>query len=358
MLENLSDLYNLSSSHDLEHIGASALYKHGLLGNDEVSQKFIKQQMIAIYRWESINYEMSQIFAAFENAKIPFVPLKGAIIRALYPEPWMRTSCDIDILIKENDFEKARSVLVDEYGCIYHGKGSHDISLFTPTDVHVELHYDLVEEGIANESYEVLKSVWDMACVREGSSNWYEMSDEMFYFYHIAHMAKHFEIGGCGIRPFIDLWILDHIDGCDKGKREALLERGKLLRFAEAARKLCRIWCEDEEHDTVSLQMENYILCGGVYGTRENRVMIQQQKNGGRFKYAMSRIFLPYDTIKFHYPILQKHKWLTPIMQVRRWFKLVFGGKAKRSINELKYNHNVTTDKANEMKQFLTNIGL
>ena len=29
------------------------------------------------------------------------------------------------------------------------------------------------------------------------------MLDELFYFYHIAHMVKHFENGGCGIRPVV-----------------------------------------------------------------------------------------------------------------------------------------------------------
>lgn len=29
------------------------------------------------------------------------------------------------------------------------------------------------------------------------------MKEEMFYFYHIAHLAKHFEVGGCGIRQII-----------------------------------------------------------------------------------------------------------------------------------------------------------
>ena len=54
------------------------------------------------------------------------------------------------------------------------------------------------------------------------------MTDEMFYFYHIAHMAKHFEEGGCGIRPFIDLWTLDNIKDVDHDKRDELLSRGNL----------------------------------------------------------------------------------------------------------------------------------
>ena len=65
-----------------------------------------------------------------------------------------------------------------------------------------------------------------------------------------------------------------------------------------------------------------------------------------------------YDVIKFHYPVLQKHRWLTPIMEVRRWFKLIFCGHAKRTVRELKYNSNISRAEAENAQAFLKNIGL
>lgn len=161
----------------------------------------------------------------------------------------------------------------------------------------------------------------------------------MFYFYHIARMAKHFENGGCGIRPFIDLLILDNLREVDHKKRDNLLEQGNLLKFANSARRLSRIWLLNEPYDVVSKQMEDYILRGGVCGNNQNRITVQQQKKGGRFKYVLSKIFIPYDVIKFHYPILQKHRWLTPFMEVRRWCKLIFCGHLKRIAKEIQYNN-------------------
>lgn len=184
------------------------------------------------------------------------------------------------------------------------------------------------------------------------------MSDEMFYFYHVAHMAKHLQQGGCGIRTFIDLWILDNLTEIDKSKRNDLLRSRGLLQFSCVASKLSAVWFENITPDSVCVKMQNYILSGGVYGTNENRIMVQQQKKGGKIKYALSKIVIPYDTIKFHYPILQKHRWLTPVMQVRRWLKLIFCGHAKRSMRELSYNRNISQSKAEEMKIFLDEIGL
>ena len=215
-----------------------------------------------------------------------------------------------------------------------------------------------MEDGLAKDASKVLKDVWETAVCRNGYNFWYEMPDEVYYFYHIAHMAKHFENGGCGIRPFIDLWILDNLSKAENKKRGELLKKGGLLKFAKAARKLSRIWLKNEEYDALSKQMEDYILRGGVYGNTENRVVVQQQKQGGRIRYAFSRICIPYETIKFYYPVLQKYRWLTPFMQIRRWCKLIFGGYLKRSANELKLNMKVSNARALAVQELLNNIGL
>lgn len=352
----LNDMTEMAAKHDLLHLLVLGLKKNELIPKEKLEiENFIIK---AFYRYAQLKYVLDNLSEIFEKSEIPFIPLKGSVLRGYYPEEWMRTSCDIDILIHEKDIEAATSVLVNEYGYTYKGKSSHDVSLFSPTNIHVELHYDLADNGVANASLDILKNVWDTATLREGFDFLYEMSDEMFYFYHIAHMVKHLENGGCGIRAFIDLWILDNIAGNNAQKRDGLLESGNLLRFAQVARKLSRIWLENEEYDPVCRQMEIYILQGGVYGTNENRVSVQQQKQGGRLRYALSKIFIPYDVIKFHYPILQKHRWLTPFMEVRRWGKLIFRGHAKRTMNELKYNQSISNAEADEIKKFLSNIGL
>lgn len=354
--ELIQDLLKISDDHDITPILAMGLKQNGLVSkeNSGIEKHILK----AVYRYERLRHEYENLCNALEKAQIPFLPLKGSVIRKYYPEAWMRTSCDIDILVREEDTEKAKMLLVNEYGYICHGQSSHDVSLFTPTNIHIELHYDLVEDGSANKASEVLKNVWNTAVNRDSFSFWYEMPDEMYYFYHLAHMAKHFENGGCGIRPFIDLWILDNIQGANVEIRNKLLEQGELLKFADVARKLSRVWLENEEYDAVCKQMDDYILRGGVYGNDENRIIVQQQKNGGRLKYALSKIFISYDEIKFLYPILQKHRWLTPIMEVRRWFKLIFCGQLKHSAKELKYNSNITDTEAQKMQEFLNSIGL
>ena len=164
---------------------------------------------------------------------------------------------------------------------------------------------------------------------------WYEMSDEFLYFYHIAHMAKHFESGGCGIRPIIDLWILEKALSINKDVLNTLLSEAKLSRFYECVRELYAVWLDGEAYTDISKKMEDYILLGGIYGSLPNKVLFQQQKKNGKFAYLIHRIFLPYDSLKNLYPLVIKHRWLVPFFQIHRWFKIIFDGRAKRSMREL-----------------------
>ena len=354
--EELVKLYKLSKSHDLAHLVGDALIKSNLIGDGEIKAKFQNQIMLAVYRYEKINYELGRLREAMNEAKIPFIPLKGSVIRQYYPKPWMRTSCDIDILIHESDLERAVAILVDKLAYKRESKGSHDISLFSDYGVHLELHYSLIEENRVGNIESVLQDVWKKADpVAEAFE--YVLSDEMFYYYHIAHMAKHFvDTGGCGVRPFVDVWILNHHVPFDEGKRKALLAEGRLLTFAAEAQALSEVWFGNTEHTDITRRMQDYLLKGGVYGTTKNRVSVQQVKRGGKFRYAISRIWLPYDTLKFHYPSLVGKRVLLPFYEVRRWFKLLFGGGVKRSVNELRLNSSATNEEQTETKEMLSKL--
>lgn len=355
--EELALLYRLSKAHDLAHIVGDALIKNDLIPEGELRSKFDKQLMMAVYRYERINYELDCLRTVLNEVRIPFLPLKGSVIRQDYPEPWMRTSCDIDILVSEAEADRAAQLLVERLGYRKEGQGSHDISLFSEQGVHLELHYSLIEGNWVGHMESILQSVWSYASLVADTSE-HTLSDEMFYYYHLAHMAKHFVYGGCGIRPFLDLWVLNHRVSFDREKRERLLEQGGLLTFAARAEELSEVWFGDGTHTDVTRQMQAYLLRGGVYGTTENRVAVQQVKKGGKLRYALSRIWLPYDVLRFQYPSLTGKKALLPLYEVRRWFKLLFRGGVRRSVNELRLNSATTEEEQTKTKALLGELGI
>ena len=100
--EDMKALYSLSKSQDMAHIVATELQAQGLLKDGhEISEKLRRHQMIALFRYERINYELTEICGVLEQSEIPHMPLKGSVMRKYYSEAWMRTSADIDILVKK-----------------------------------------------------------------------------------------------------------------------------------------------------------------------------------------------------------------------------------------------------------------
>lgn len=117
--EELAKLYKFSKTHDIAHLVGDALIKNNLIGDSEVKAKIQKQIMLAVYRYEKINYELGRLRKALNEAKIPFIPLKGSVLRRYYPEPWMRTSCDIDVLVHEEAVDQAAQSIAEKLGYAY-----------------------------------------------------------------------------------------------------------------------------------------------------------------------------------------------------------------------------------------------
>lgn len=357
--ENLGALYRLSKSHDLAHLIGHAVFEQNLVDkSSEYFGKFEKEKFLAIFRYEKLNYEFGELCRALEEAEIPFMPLKGSILRSYYPEPWMRTSCDIDVLVHQEDLDRAVDCLINVCGYTNEGLGPHDVALRSIGGVHIELHYILVEDDMVNSSANVLENVWADSEKIDGYKYGASMPDAMFYFYHITHMAKHFTHGGCGIRPFIDLWILDNkLEYIDEN-RDAFLQTGGLLTFANAARKFSDWRFSDGASDETLFKMQEFLISGGVYGTTENRVNVVRTKKEGKLKYVFSRIFIPYDSLKYLYPSIVRHRWLLPIMQVRRWFAILFSGRVGKAMREFSANNSISQEQVDDMAAFLNDLEL
>ena len=360
--ETLESLLAISGSHDVAHIVGQALEKLGWLKEDEASQKFRQLPMQALYRYVQLNFAYEQVCKAFQEGQIPYIPLKGSVLRKYYPAPWMRTSCDIDILVHPEDMARGMELLQGTLG--YETKDGmktdHDVSLFSPEGVHLELHFDALPQRYAKkETWQLVQKVWELAVPSEEGSYRYCMPDDLFYFYHIAHMALHFETGGCGVRPFLDLWILNHQVEREKENRLQMLCQGGLEAFGKAAMQLSEYWFSGIAPEQQVLAMADYILRAGVYGDKENRAALGQAKMGGKLKYLVfRRVFMPYDYLKAEYPVLQKHKWLMPLYQVVRWVRMLTHGGLGRTVRELRANAKVDNSGGENMANMLEYLQL
>ena len=349
----LERLYALADQHDLAHWVGDALYQHGCLPKElAITKKYQQAQIVSLYRCANLSLERKKITAVLEDAQIPYVPLKGMLIVDYYPKSNLRTSSDTDILIHEEDLPRALQCLSDKLKYTQHEAYPHfhDISLFSPGGFHLELHFTL---ACGHDFLDTtLRKVWDHCTpVKDGSFE-YRQSPEYFMFHQIAHMASHFLKGGCGIRPLADLQLLMKKMTYDEAILEALCREARLLPFYTHIKALSEVWFCGRAHDDVTRQMQSYIIWGGVYGTMDNNLAVQTQKKN-KIGYIISRIFMPYQLLKTRYPVLKKHKWLYPIMTVRRWFGLLSPTTRHRATTELKKTSSLSDEKISKVAELL-----
>ena len=357
--ENLSALYKLSKAHDLAHLVADALDKNGLLDDSDISQQFRMKRNMAIYRHEQMQYELDELCRVLEEEQIENIPLKGSVIRKYYPQPWMRTSCDIDILVRQEQVKEVVNLLTKKYGYTYAIQTQHDYSLYSPAGVHIELHFILIFHDKSGDDF--TKRVWESAVSEEGYLYKKKMPDGLFFTYHIAHMAQHvLEGGGCGIKPFIDTLIIQEKMGITWEQSQEALERCGLQTFAQKVVRLSRGWFYGEETDSTLQEFEKYVLNGGVYGTLNNKISVGASRKKGRLGYILKRLFVPYRSLCLLYPSLKKCPILFPFYQVRRWFRLLKrnGVKVSGAVRELKGVSDADKKTQAKMKIMLQDLGL
>ena len=353
--EMLEKLYKVAKSQDLTHIVGVSLKKHRLLVDEKSIRKFMKPVHSVLLRYELIHHEQTQIYKVFEKAKIVFVPLKGAVIRDFYPEPWMRTSCDIDILVRKEDLEKAKEHLVSELGYTVGRYKYHDVSLYTPAGVHLELHFHIRENE--DKIDQQLAKVWDYVHPVEEGRYQYEMTPEYFMFHATAHMAYHFMNGGIGVRYFIDAWILENKFPYDRKVLNQMYKECEIYQFAESM-KLSRVWFDGENHNKITRRVQDYVISGGVFGTLETKVTVRKMQTKGKVKYLKRRIFIPYKEFCASYPKLERLPILYPYYTVKRWFKIFNKHIAKSVAIELKLNRNIVQKDVDDMRKLFKDLKL
>ena len=354
----LYEIYAVMNIHGMVHLPANIIDKCGIAVDAPLLEKYKGQIPYALYSYEKMSFETEQMSEIFEEKGVPFVLLKGAVLRNLYSEPWLRPSCDIDVLVQKKDLEKAGQILENElnYKKIY--IGTHHITYTSPSEVNIELHFDLIEKNQANKAMKIAKKVWDYAKVQEGYKYRYILDDSFLYFYHIAHCATHFEEGGCGIKPILDLYLLEKNIDRKSSLIKRFLRKSDLEKFEENLINLCDVWFRGKEHDKVTLVMEDFIINGGLRGSPKQNLLFKKYYFNGETGYFLSRLFISLEELKFDYPILKKAVYLTPFFVILRWLKLLFKREKRGMFERYETVKNISQEDMKYFGEMFYKIGL
>ena len=310
-----------------------------------------KQCSNDILRFAYRDIALESICNCFEKNSISYVLLKGSVLRDLYPDAWMRTSCDIDVLIKEKDIPRAVEALESETEFKYEKRNYHDVSMIMP-HAFLELHFS-IKEDMSNID-KMLSKAWAYV-VNDANSFRCSFTKEYQIFHVIAHMSYHFVHGGLGIRPYIDLWLLRHKTEYDEVIVRKMCDQCGILKFYEECCYLSEVWLNNKPHSKISKALEEFSVSGGVFGNSNNQLLSRQRKYKG-VNYILCRLFVSNEKIREMYPKAKKHPILLLYYQFRRWRK-VFTNR-KSIIQEIKAVNNTANSEIEAYDQLLKSVGM
>lgn len=349
-------LFELAMRHSLAHIMYYELKKREALPTNEEMRRELERHWLSARRQVALRlFAISGIEKIFGENGVPFILLKGAHMTKLYPKPWMRSSADVDVLVKPCDLERAAELLINA-GLQKDSECGHHLGFVFKEGFYTELHFSLIDEGVLPRAEKILSNIWDYAAPREGFAYEYVLSDEAFYFYHTAHMAVHFKLGGCGVRTVLDLWLLNNRTGFDAEKRGRLLSQGGLGAFESRIKQLSEIWFSGAQNDGSLDDLASFIMDGGIYGTLKQNAEAGRTAKGGKFSYYVNRLFMPYSNMKHNYPILKKVPVLLPVCWAARWFKLLEPERRKRIGREIGYTEGITNSDKERLSQLFSEL--
>ena len=320
----------------------SGLQKSATLPERRFIEHFHKKETQERFQYQHQQREKERVIAMLEEENIPYVLLKGSRMRQYYPDPMVRTSCDIDILFRGNEKRIHDRMLSFGYEFVA-DEGTTINYLCKP--VEFEMHRYLFDDRLDYHGF--FDRVWDYTVpAREGSSERF-LTEEFFYVYMIAHMAKHFSRYGCGVRPVIDLYLYQQSapENFDRKKAESLLKEIGLYGFEHRLLALTRAWFETGELSEMDQKLTDYILEAGIYG--DSRIMSAasvkepEKADQVRRKRILSYIFPSTEVMRRLYPRMMQCPALLPVAWCCRWCKGIFTDSREKAAENLNLHASV-----------------
>ena len=340
---DLKDLFEVCKKHSLTACVAYALESAGIKDND-----FIQAKAKAIRKNVLLDVERKIILDKLEDEHIWYMPLKGSILKDIYPMLGMRQMADNDILCDSTKMADVRDIFISEgYICEHFGQRNHDIYFKEPV-LNFEIHSSLFPPLHIGNLYEYFKDVKPKLIKDDGNEFGYHFSDEDFYVFMVAHEYKHFSGGGTGVRSLVDTYIFlrkfeqtldwDYID--------TELEKLDIVSYEKKNRELAmKVFSgirltEDEK------ELLDYYIFSGTYGNVEHSVNNKLKEYGtgafAKFRYMLGRLFVPvsendprYAGYLSYYSWFYEKKYRLPLLFFYRLWLGVTKSR-KRSVNEIR----------------------
>lgn len=330
--------------------------------SETVFEKFREQAYVTIAQEAMQQSEAEALYKEMDKNGIAACPLKGWIMKQLYPRTDMRSMSDVDILIRKRDENVVKKLMKQmNYTKV---RFSDDVDVYHKAPgVTIEVHKYLFGELVQWHRY--YENIWDRLVASQDTSNTYEMTAEDFYIYLVVHMVKHYINSGTGIRSILDIWIYKekYRSKMNPGYLNEQWRSLGLERFIVHLERMSDIWFGNSDAAPLYDEMGDYILSCGVYGINSHLIVMNNALNGKdtvtkkKWKYVFERAFLRRELMTGAYPILKKYPFLLPVCWIRRFLKSIFQNR-KHTYAVLVNLKNLKTEDAQRIENLHRNTGL
>lgn len=272
-----------------------------------------------------------------------YLPLKGVLLKTLYPKVGMRQMLDVDILFDPAYRKTVKKwFAANGYEVEAYEQGHHDLYTKKPAllfEMHVSLYTELHKDGWS-AYYENVK---DRLLPTEGHRARLQFSAEDFYVFMISHVYKHYGSKGTGLRALFDVYVClrayrESWDGeYVQNQLQALGISDFEMLLRSVSEKLCAAPAESSEALLSEREREllGDLLDTGAYGTLEKQVQNELKKAPSKWNYLLHRMFPPMAYYRTQYPFFYRHKLLLPFCLIYRAGRGLFVCR-KRVWNEMK----------------------
>lgn len=178
---------------------------------DEETLNRLKKKVFSSSLGQSSHIKsVASVLERFNNADIPIIVLKGLVVRDYYPIPDLRTMCDADILVHEDDLENVSALMISLGYTKIKERDDHGAHIvFYKGNSVFEVHWTLINDRFFKGDKSFEKKIWDDAMeVEVGGVKTLSLSLEDLAVHLCTHMAVHLAYGGFGVRQLTDLVVL------------------------------------------------------------------------------------------------------------------------------------------------------
>lgn len=273
--------------------------------------------------------KLQEVFAAFDNNQIDYLPFKGSVIKPLYPRAEYRLMGDADILIHPEQYPKIRAILTD-IGMEPVRETDYELVWQHP-HLTLELHKRLI--ATHNKDYHAYYGdAWPAFCTK-GPGASYFLREEDHFIYLLVHFAKHYREGSISAKNICDFHICRKAwPHMDETYITAQLEKLNLLTFYKNVQDLLAAWFDGKEFTKAAEQITRIAFQGGIYSYEESEMvssMIKLKKEKSSLKrgglgWVFRRLFPSVEIVECSYPMVKKMPILLPLFWCIRLIKMVF----------------------------------